>query len=411
MVHQSADLTALLGKALRAGEAIATCAKDFTHLGDEVSPLLIAGHSRGRHGHSRRYDNGTIYWTPESGAHPVSYGVATLYDRLDGPGGRLGYPLTPEVGAAPSPQGTSGVYQRFESTWDYADEVCSIVGLRCGATIYWSSVHGPHATWGGIGEHYERTGGTYRVGFPVSGEYPVEPPPGGVEAYRQDFEGGSIFWSDATNSILVDDVVASVMRGLTDSVSAFPTLEKADTSPSPYGTAGTYQSFCIVDRHGDPATHVGLADRLKAKFCIVNGRGDPATPFRGGTVYLSQHGNLLVTGDFDVAHRRQSGTAGSLGFPISPEEDVEITGRSCHRQRFEGGALYKRDGGDVIAVEEPIWGLLSEAGVHDALGLPIDSAEGSTGRGGVAVQFYDKGVVTVRDGSAAYWLRPLDSDA
>src|SRR5207302_1874982 len=119
----------------------------------------------------RRY-GAAVYWSEKHNAHAVWGGIGERYEHLGSMDSGLGMPTSDQFEAAPSPSGTTGVYQRFESIWDYpADVIALLAGIRCGATVYWTEEHGTHATWGAIGELYERLHGTAgRLGFPVTDE-------------------------------------------------------------------------------------------------------------------------------------------------------------------------------------------------------------------------------------------------
>lgn len=167
---------------------------------------------RGTTGRCQHFEGASIHWHEHGGAHPIGGAIRRVYAQLDGSGGTLGFPLTHEVTATPSPYGTEGVYQRFESTWDYPDDVVQLVqGIRCGATVYWSAKTGAHPTWAGIGTIYERLYGTGGVmGFPLSAEIPTTSSVTGDTGVHQKFEGGGIYWRKQTNSVV--PVVGHVYR-------------------------------------------------------------------------------------------------------------------------------------------------------------------------------------------------------
>jgi uncharacterized protein with LGFP repeats len=124
------------------------------------------GDGRGR---ARDYQNGSIYWTAQTGAHEVHGGIRVKWAQLGGHRGFLGYPLTDETG---TPDGV-GRYNHFEH-----------------GSIYWtpqSDAHEVHGAirdcWAGMG--WERS----KLRYPVSDEMGI---PGGR---RSRFEGGQIDWT------------------------------------------------------------------------------------------------------------------------------------------------------------------------------------------------------------------------
>ncbi|MGW1817559.1 LGFP repeat-containing protein [Streptomyces sp. NPDC002125] len=117
-------------------------------------------------GRSRDYQNGSIYWSPQTGAHEVHGDIRLQYARLGGSGNFLGYPVTDE---SPCPDGV-GRFNHFE-----------------GGSIYWTpetgahEVHGPiRQTWADMG--WERS----FLRYPVSDE--MGPP----ERRNNRFQGGHV---------------------------------------------------------------------------------------------------------------------------------------------------------------------------------------------------------------------------
>ena len=76
-------------------------------LGNAIS--VEQSNSDGR-GHMRVYQNGSLYWTRESGAHEVHGAIREEYLRMGGENSRLGYPVSDEM---PAPDGV-GRTNRFE---------------------------------------------------------------------------------------------------------------------------------------------------------------------------------------------------------------------------------------------------------------------------------------------------------
>jgi uncharacterized protein with LGFP repeats len=124
------------------------------------------GDGRGR---ARDYENGSIYFTPQTGAHEVHGGIRLKWAQLRGHRGLLGYPTTDETGC---PDGR-GRFNHFEH-----------------GSIYWTpqtgafEVHGLiRELWASLG--FERS----NLRYPVSDEMDA---PGGRLSR---FEGGEIRWT------------------------------------------------------------------------------------------------------------------------------------------------------------------------------------------------------------------------
>lgn len=147
-------------------------------------------------GYYQRFQEGPIYWSERGGAHSIWGAIGALFENLGSTGGRLGFPLSDDLPAFKSPQDTVGTFQRFEDLADYPEPIGS-PPVRCGGTIYWSEATGAHATWGRLGEAYERLGGTSSpLGFPTSPERKALQSPFGSTGWCQDFQGGVLYYSD-----------------------------------------------------------------------------------------------------------------------------------------------------------------------------------------------------------------------
>lgn len=121
------------------------------------------------------FQNGSIYWSPATGAHWVRGAIRDEWGFVRWETGPLGYPVS--------------------------DEICGLVGGGClqffqGGSIYWSPGTGAHAVsgallaaWGAQG--WERGA----LGYPVADPSPV---PGGL---GQRFQGGLLTYSAVTGRV------------------------------------------------------------------------------------------------------------------------------------------------------------------------------------------------------------------
>jgi uncharacterized protein with LGFP repeats len=115
--------------------------------------LRRAVHRRGK---AQDFRGGSIYWSPDTGAHAVHGAILTHYKELGGPGRVLGYPTTDE-----------------RTTLDAIGRYNHFTGGD-GASIYWTpgtgawSTHGTiRAKWAALG--WERS----HLGYPTSNEYAI----------------------------------------------------------------------------------------------------------------------------------------------------------------------------------------------------------------------------------------------
>ncbi|MFC9762741.1 amidase domain-containing protein [Rhodococcus jostii] len=121
---------------------------------------------RGLH---QTFQGGSIYWSPETDAHSIGGLIGDKWGEKGWERGTLGYPTTDETGV------TGGAFNHFQ-----------------GGSVYWSSDTGAHSIWGKIRDRWANAGWERsKWGFPRTDEYDVA---GGK---RQDFRNGSIEWFPA----------------------------------------------------------------------------------------------------------------------------------------------------------------------------------------------------------------------
>lgn len=367
-------------------------------LGESVGSMARADASKcGTEGYYRAYRKGRVYWTSRGGAQATWGEIGERHIAMGGSGSQIGFPLTSERPAQESPFRTSGVFQRFESGWNYPDEICRELGMAFGASIYWSRQHGAHVTWGGIGEYYEDNGGTGGpLGFPITDELKVEPCErkngDGADGWLQRFEGGVVYWSEKTGAIVVPSPIAECFkrqRGLGFPVT--PVVRAAANEE--YGTEGFYQRFEAWEDYQD----------------ILPNWSEPG----GATIYTTdKYGAYCVAWGVGAFYEKLGGTSGFLGFPCSDETGARASEDEPWSviQEFEGGAIFWKQGYHSVSVSRPIMNHFSQ---HDSLrqrlGFPVKEAiridfDNDDGM----IQFFEQGVVTVRGQVIEAWLRPED---
>jgi uncharacterized protein with LGFP repeats len=123
---------------------------------------------RGRFNH---FEGGSIYWTPETGAHEVHGAIRGKWAELKWERGFLGYPTTDETR---TPDGR-GRFNHFE-----------------GGSIYWTPETGAHEVHGAIRKRWAELGWERSfLGYPTTDERKT---PDGHGRYSR-FQGGSIHWT------------------------------------------------------------------------------------------------------------------------------------------------------------------------------------------------------------------------
>jgi uncharacterized protein with LGFP repeats len=126
-------------------------------------------------GWARDFENGSIYWTADTGAHEVHGAIRVKWAQLGGHSGFLGYPATDETGC---PDGR-GRFNHFE-----------------GGSIYWRDDIGAHEVHGAIRDLWASMGWeSGRLGYPMSDER------GSGERRASTFQGGTITWTPGGGAV------------------------------------------------------------------------------------------------------------------------------------------------------------------------------------------------------------------
>jgi LGFP repeat len=308
--------------------------------------------------------------------------------------GRLGQVEDLLTRLAPPRAGTRGFRRTFGPR---PRDVGETAGPGLAAAIYWSPRHGAYPVWGRIGELYEAEGGAGDwLGFPRSGEIPAGPSQrddGGTTGVYQKFDGGAVWYSDKTGAIAVPALVDGHHRydhrgpasGLGFPVS--PLMQAGGQSPD--AAEGHYQRF------------EGKWDYPEDILRCWTGRESP----RGATIYTSPaHGTYCVGWGNGILYKRLGGTSSWLGFPVSDSRTHHSETGEYHVQEFEGGVIiWCKAQGSVAVPKATLNYLDSQAGLRDHLGLPLRRPDGSAAD--EQVQFFENGVVILRDGTVEAWIR------
>ena len=147
----------------------------YVNMGSEISllgyPKMDICKTPDNIGKYAHFDGGSIYWSPQSGAHEIHGSIKSKFAELGWETGYLGYPLTDELIAADG----EGRYNNFQ-----------------GGSIYWTPKYGVHDVHALIQEVWKQRGlEKGRLGYPIKDG----PPPSIYDGYRdnqQSFQGGEI---------------------------------------------------------------------------------------------------------------------------------------------------------------------------------------------------------------------------
>ena len=122
------------------------------------------------------FQNGSIFWTPATGAQAVFGGIREGWARTGAEWGFLGFPTSGEISTA----GRPGAVQLFQ-----------------GGSLYWSAATGAYPVRGPIAQAWAMQGYEGgRLGFPRTGEF--DSPDG----RKQEFQGGNIVWTAERGAVV-----------------------------------------------------------------------------------------------------------------------------------------------------------------------------------------------------------------
>jgi len=141
----------------------------------------------GRYNH---FQNGSIYWTPKTGAHEVHGAIREKWESLGWEKSVLGYPITDE-NMTPD---KIGRYNHFQ-----------------GGSIYWTPKTGAHEVHGAIWDKWKSLGWEKSVlGYPITDESTT---PDKIGRYNH-FQNGSIYWTPKTGAHEIHGTIRDLWKSL-----------------------------------------------------------------------------------------------------------------------------------------------------------------------------------------------------
>ncbi|WP_083905075.1 alpha/beta hydrolase-fold protein [Nocardia transvalensis] len=181
-------------------------------------------------GRFQAFQNGSVYWTPQTGAQLVRGAILQEWGAQGFEHGPAGYPIGPEQ----KTPARDGVVQGFENS-----------------PIYYSDRTGAHRVQGLILGKYAQLGfENSPLGFPAAEEQPLK------DAGRYSgFEGGNIYWSPLSGAWAVRNglvMEAWGRQGFENGRLGYPI---SDEFPVPGGVQQNFQTGFIVVRDGKPEIH------------------------------------------------------------------------------------------------------------------------------------------------------------
>lgn len=204
----------------------------------------------------------------------------------------------------------------------------------------------------------------------------------GADGYARKYQQGVIVWRTAVGASACAHPEATAAGGF---------LVRAEVARCADKLGGTWHP--VSDEvEADPSLVSGLPG-LMQRFEDDSGTEMVAYTFeRTGTHPVA--GGILE-------HYEDLGGPGSwLGFPLGAWQARELRGKWRWHQAFEGGSIYHRDGHSPVPVASATVELIG-----NRIGWPV-SEEQPAGSGTDRIQYFEDGVVTLRDGQREFWLRP-----
>lgn len=276
-------------------------------------------------GRTQIFENGTMYWSPTTGARVTTGVIGRNYVALGGPAGPLGFPAG-DYGVAPD-DGRSQVFEK--------------------GTYYWSTGNGAHFMLSEFNEGYESQGGvTGPYGYPTS---TAKSYTGG--GFGQNLEAGSVYWSPATGARLTTGKIGAAYTSLggPNGVLGYPTgdyTHRADGGRSQqfqkgtiYWSSATGSQYMLADIATGYAklTGTGGAYGYPTQSTVTHPGGFSQKLQAGVAYWTSSAGVRLTTGKIGAAYTALGGPTGSLGYPTG---DYLANSDGTRSQKFQNGTLY-----------------------------------------------------------------------
>jgi uncharacterized protein with LGFP repeats len=346
-------------------------------------PITGTGTTADGVGRYQHYQKGSIFWSPTTGAQAVSGAVKTLWASTAYEKGPLGYPTN-----STSPTGDgAGQYEHFQK-----------------GSIFWSSTTGAQAVVGPIKTLWAST--AYEkgpLGYPTTSTAATADGTGSFSV----FEGGRIYWSAATGAHSVSGPIAArwLTEGAEQGALGYPTTSVV-TGADGLGQYANFQHGSIADVPGSPAHEVTgpIRDRWVATGAdkglgyptsdeTVNGDGvGKVVSFQSGSIFWSPStGAHVMSGPIGAAWTTAGAEEGPLGYPMS---DPSPTGDGLGRyQQFAQGWIFWSPTTGARTVMGQIKDLWASTGYERGpLGYPTTST-GPTGDGVGRYEHFQKGSI------------------
>ncbi|MRG60553.1 hypothetical protein GE115_11850 [Agromyces sp. CFH 90414] len=364
------------------------------HLGQPITEVVVIPQNGG--GLGQAFQNGSIYWTPATGALTVRAGpLRDYYFQLGGAAGPMGWPMLnqqsiPDNGGGlgqlftggslySSPAGTflvkdpirGGYFEQNGAAgpmgWPVADQTCGLPLGACGqrfaaGEVLWTPAGGAHSIWGAIRAGFVKAGGIGGAwGAPTSALVTL----GGGAGVGQAFARGSAY---ATGSIA-------------------------------YFVDGAIRDLYFA--HGGATGRLGFP--TNAESCRAD--GTCVQEFQFGVITAPPTGPARIAApDIDAQHAALGGATGVLGRPSGLMVYYPYGGGGL-AQGYTGGAIFRKNGLGAFGVFGPVRdGYFANNGAAGPLGWPTGQIVCGTPVGACS-QTFEGGVVLSNSATGAFAVR------
>ncbi|HSA50891.1 MAG TPA: arylsulfotransferase family protein [Yinghuangia sp.] len=353
-------------------------------VGLPITDAVVLPDGRGTY---QDFEQGSIYYTAETGAHRVTGIYRDKYRAMGAERGPLGYPMSDVIingnPAVPDQRFEGGVLVPGAQGWNgplhaltgaigakwiamggisgpmglpksdvvtTPDKVGRFVHFTNGWSVYWTPSTGAQALDGHMVGKWSANGWELGVlGYPVSS---VATTPDGVGRYAH-FQGGSIYWTNGTGAAIVRGSIRDkwAASGWELGVLGYPTTDETAT-PDGVGRFTHFQGGSIYWTPGTGATIVrgAIRDKWEATGWELGVLGYPTTDetgtpdgvgrfnhFQGGSIYWTPSTwSHVVRGDIKATWASLGWELGRLGYPTTDEYRLA---NGNQRQDFQHGSI------------------------------------------------------------------------
>ena len=317
-------------------------------------------------GYGRKFSDGKIFYTPETGAHLIYGAILDKYESLGGPADSdLGFPNSNEAAGKIGPKSRG-------STFGASDK----------PALFWTADTGAWAVRGAINAAWDKLGGSSgALGVPTEDErYDGD-------LVRQKFTGGEVAWNRVSNTFTTDPpALADQLAGL-----EVP-LDPATLINLAWRTSGGL---------GGP-----LGARQGAQTPV--GADGAAQGYAGGKIFFSpQTGPHAVTGAILSKYESLGGPTGDLGYPVGAEVDGGVPNSRVNSFSAPDKPVifWTPDSGAVVVrgAINAAWAKLG--GATGALGVPTDPP---TVKGDTVTQTFTGGELSWNKATNQFGSKPGD---